>query len=307
VFFNGKRVARVDMPGNSPKYYFEDHLGSTDIVTNPTGGIVEESDYVPYGGEIVISGTDPNHYKFSGKERDPESGLDDFEARHYSSGFGRFMQADEFAGGPTDLFDSDDPASSVLPYADITDPQSLNKYAYTYNNPLRYTDPNGHCPECAEAGQELAQVVEAVPPPARPILALPPVATGVLIGVAVGTGINALANHVQSKADQQMAHEKELNRAKIKEAEEKQAEPQASADGAKKKGGGQKPVDPNAGKKADDLISGSLKHSKSYHGALGGLTKQEILDRAAKGDKKAQQMKKLIEQQKRLVPKRKKS
>lgn len=32
-----------------------------------------------------------------------------------------------------------------LPYALITNPQSLNKYAYTFNNPLRYTDPNGHC------------------------------------------------------------------------------------------------------------------------------------------------------------------
>ena len=64
VFFNGKRVARVDMPGNSPKYYFEDHLGSTDIVTNPTGGIVRArtgprglsgvaiGDQGPAGGEL---------------------------------------------------------------------------------------------------------------------------------------------------------------------------------------------------------------------------------------------------------------
>jgi hypothetical protein len=49
------------------------------------------------------------------------------------------------------LFGVDDPASQALPYADITDPQSLNKYSYTYNNPLRYTDPNGHCPWCIGA------------------------------------------------------------------------------------------------------------------------------------------------------------
>jgi Restriction endonuclease fold toxin 9 len=55
------------------------------------------------------------------------------------------MSPDEFPGGPVDLFDDDDPnASSALPYADITDPQSLNKYSYVYNNPLRYIDPNGH-------------------------------------------------------------------------------------------------------------------------------------------------------------------
>ena len=31
-----------------------------------------------------------------------------------------------------------------LPYADILNPQSLNKYQYAYNNPLRYNDPTGH-------------------------------------------------------------------------------------------------------------------------------------------------------------------
>jgi hypothetical protein len=80
----------------------------------------------------------------SGKERDSESGLDDFEARYYASSMGRFMQPDEFAGGPVDLFDPSPPTPDPLPYADIFNPQSLNKYTYVYNNPLRYVDPNGH-------------------------------------------------------------------------------------------------------------------------------------------------------------------
>ena len=136
VFFNGERVARVDMPGNTPKYYFEDHLGSTDIVTNPTGGIVEESDYVPYGGEVVINGSDPNHFKFTGKERDPESLLDYFDARHYSSPFGRFMTPD-WAAKPTDV-----------PYANFGNPQSLNLYSYVQNNPTTVGDPDGHADPC---------------------------------------------------------------------------------------------------------------------------------------------------------------
>jgi RHS repeat-associated protein len=142
VFFNGERAARVDMPGNSPKYYFEDHLGSTDIVTNPTGGIVEESDYVPYGGEVAISGSDPNHYKFTGKERDLESGLDYFDARHYSSPFGRFLTPD-WAAKPTDV-----------PYADFLDPQSINQYGYVRNNPLSHADSDGHC--CEQLFQNLS-------------------------------------------------------------------------------------------------------------------------------------------------------
>jgi len=132
VFFNGERVARVDLPANTVEYYFSDHLNSTDIVTNATGGIVRESDYVPYGGEIVISGTDPNRYKFTGKERDPESGLDDFDARFYSSPFGRFMTPDWAA------------TATAVPYANFGNPQSLNLYSYVQNNPTTMGDPDGH-------------------------------------------------------------------------------------------------------------------------------------------------------------------
>jgi RHS repeat-associated protein len=93
-----------------------------------------------------------------------ETGLDYFGARYYSGAQGRFTSPDEFPGGIVD------PVTGLqvgqpgpLPYADITDPQTLNKYAYVRNNPLRYTDPNGHCgPWCAAigaAGGATAQVL----------------------------------------------------------------------------------------------------------------------------------------------------
>jgi uncharacterized protein RhaS with RHS repeats len=62
-----------------------DHLGSANVVTNATGSIEDESDYVPFGGERVITNTVPQSYKFTGKERDGESGLDNFGARYNSS------------------------------------------------------------------------------------------------------------------------------------------------------------------------------------------------------------------------------
>ena len=60
-----------------------------------------------------------------------------------------------------DAFSSNDPLPpGPLPYADITNPQSLNKYAYTFNNPLRYTDPNGHCPGIMQLVCDWLNVVE---------------------------------------------------------------------------------------------------------------------------------------------------
>ena len=64
--------------------------------------------------------------RFTGKERDTESGNDYFEARYYASSMGRFMSPD-------------DPK-----FSEKSDPQSWNLYSYVGNNPLSKTDPTGH-------------------------------------------------------------------------------------------------------------------------------------------------------------------
>jgi|DewCreStandDraft_2_1066082.scaffolds.fasta_scaffold02955_6 RHS repeat-associated protein len=69
-------------------------------------------------------------YKFTGKERDPESGLDYFVARYYSSGLGRFLQGDPIALGHPHAFV-------------VIDPQRWNSYAYSVNRPLIFIDPDG--------------------------------------------------------------------------------------------------------------------------------------------------------------------
>jgi RHS repeat-associated protein len=138
IFFAGKRIARLDLPSGAVHYYFSDHLGSSDVVTNATGATIEdESEFYPFGGERLIIDTLPDQqYKFTGKERDPESGLDYFGARYYSSSLGRFITPD-WAAKPT-----------AVPYAELADPQSLNLYGYVRNNPMNGADKDGHCPEC---------------------------------------------------------------------------------------------------------------------------------------------------------------
>ncbi len=72
------------------------------------------------------------NYRFTGKERDTESGNDYFEARYYASSMGRFLSPDWSA------------KIVPVPYAKLSDPQSLNLYAYLLNNPLEGVDPDGH-------------------------------------------------------------------------------------------------------------------------------------------------------------------
>jgi RHS repeat-associated protein len=131
IFFGGKRIARLDSSGNA-NYYFADHLGSSRVVTNSTGTVLDDSDFYPFGKERPYLSSSGNNYKFTGKERDSESGLDDFGARYYASNLGRFVSADWSA------------IPVPVPYAELTDPQSLNLYTYVRNNPMVNVDPLGH-------------------------------------------------------------------------------------------------------------------------------------------------------------------
>lgn len=125
VFFNGERVARKD--GSVVSYYFSDHLKTADVITDANGNIQAESDYYPWGGELKLINNDSNHYKFTGKERDLETGLDYFGARYYANALARFIQPDPKA----------------LSKARLVDPQQWNRYSYVRNNPLIYVDADG--------------------------------------------------------------------------------------------------------------------------------------------------------------------
>jgi RHS repeat-associated protein len=95
-------------------YYHGDHLGSARALTDSGGNVMWSGTFLPFGQEWNPEIT-VNHYKFTGKERDSESGLDNFGARYDSSQYGRFMTPDWSAK----------PAS--VPYAVSSNPQFVVK------------------------------------------------------------------------------------------------------------------------------------------------------------------------------------
>lgn len=123
IFFAGRRIAWRDSSGNV-FYYFEDTLGSTRTVTNATGTTCFDADYYPYGQENDYNTSCSPTYKFTGYEYDSETGNYYAYGRYYSSRLGRFMTTDPLGG-------------------DVGNPQSLNRYTYTNNNPTSLVDPVG--------------------------------------------------------------------------------------------------------------------------------------------------------------------
>ncbi|HBY62862.1 MAG TPA: hypothetical protein DEH78_23820, partial [Solibacterales bacterium] len=121
------------------RYVTTDHLGSTRAVTTSTGAVKEAPDYLPFGEQIPGNATHGNRdlvaqaggvgvpVRFTGKERDGETGLDYFGARYMSAAQGGFTSPDPVMLSKQRMFD----------------PQQWNMYAYSRNNPLSMIDPDG--------------------------------------------------------------------------------------------------------------------------------------------------------------------
>jgi RHS repeat-associated protein len=112
-------------------YYVGDQIGSTRMELAAAGWPVSSDTLYPFGQEQSATSS-PNHYKFTGKERDAESGLDYFGARYYGSSMGRYMSPDWSA------------KQEPVPYSKLDNPQTLNLYSYVQYNPLSNFDDDGH-------------------------------------------------------------------------------------------------------------------------------------------------------------------
>ena len=105
-------------------FYHGDHLGSANWITDFTGTPIQYIHYAPYG-ELVenqhAAGYD-ERYKFTGKERDVETGYDYFGARFYWATIGHWLSVD--------------PLADKYP--------NISPYAYCAWNPVKFVDPDGN-------------------------------------------------------------------------------------------------------------------------------------------------------------------
>ena len=113
------------VPGTERTYYYHhDHLGSTTLITNDSGNVVQRIEYLPYGEVFLERHGGDNHsmpYKFNGKEYDEETGLYYYGARYYDPHMSMWLGTD--------------PMQGKYP--------GVSTYAYCMGNPIRLIDPDG--------------------------------------------------------------------------------------------------------------------------------------------------------------------
>ena len=141
--------------GPAVQFHLSDHLGSSNVVIDSAGVLTNREEFTPYG-ETSFGSFTSKRYRFTGRERDEESGLIHCGARLLMPWTGRWSNCDpaETAGG-------------------------LNAYSYAHGNPSRLVDPGGMTPESPAQdlpvedgflqlpGEEVIQVTDVRPSPSN--------------------------------------------------------------------------------------------------------------------------------------------
>ena len=124
-------------------FYHPDHLGSSSYITGQDGKVSQHTEYIAFG-EILFDEHSNEHtmpYLFNGKELDQETNLTYFGARYLDMKTSLWLNTDPLSGY--------NPTFEHEHYIDgqhnggVFNPMNLNTYGYTYQNPIRYIDPNG--------------------------------------------------------------------------------------------------------------------------------------------------------------------
>jgi RHS repeat-associated protein len=122
VFHEGQQVAQL-LPNRQKQFIHGNNEGSSSVITNSSGQVIERTDYAPFGS--IISGGSKTRFDYENKEFDSNLESFDFHFRQYKPEWGLFTQPDTLI-------------------QNVYDPQSLNRYMFERGNPFIYVDENGH-------------------------------------------------------------------------------------------------------------------------------------------------------------------
>lgn len=144
------RVGRPFADDTTPavKFHLGDHLGSSNLVIDDAGALINREEYTPYG-ETSFGSFARKRYRFTGKERDEESGLNYHGARYYAPSLCRWLAVDPMLisslsqHAPADEERTDGESQQSSYNATIL---RLNSYNYCNVNPLKLIDPDGKVP-----------------------------------------------------------------------------------------------------------------------------------------------------------------
>lgn len=118
-YYHGDRLV-ASRKASTLRYHYQDHITGTSLMTDSNGS--STITYKPFGE--TRTGSVPTDKKFTGQRLDG-TGLYFYNARYYDPSIGRFISSDTVV-------------------QDYSNPQTLNRYSYVQNNPLKYNDPTGH-------------------------------------------------------------------------------------------------------------------------------------------------------------------
>ena len=144
IYLAGSLVAEVSRSLTTDaatyRYVHTDALGSPIAKTSSTGAVIETSEYEPYGQ--LLNRANDDRAGYTGHVMDSASGLIYMQQRYYDPQLG--------------IFDSVDPVTAYS----SGNWRQFNRYAYAYNNPYKFTDPDGRCPTCDRFSDNYAQAAK---------------------------------------------------------------------------------------------------------------------------------------------------
>ena len=123
--------------GGETHYYHPDRLGTTRLLTDAAGRVSDSYLYEAFGSLLDADGTTVNPFLYTGEQREEGLGLYFLRARYLDPSVGRFLSVDPFEGF-------------------LAQPESLPRYLYAFNDPVRFVDPSGEAAIALNPGSPLS-------------------------------------------------------------------------------------------------------------------------------------------------------